>query len=1335
MSDGNSQSAETPRRDEPAPRSLAALLLEPLASLKLTVVLFLLAIFIVLAGTLAQVNADVWDVVDDYFRIHPRQLQGSPREAAGAFFVRIPSQIFFPSAFFPSRPTERVNFEVPKGWKTVETGAFQRVSLEADGGDAGKLAVSISSVGGTVLENINRWNSQIGRAPMTEDELRAGFVPIKIGRHDGRAISLTADQETILGAVLERPGETWYFKGRGPTELAERERSNFDAFVQSFSQPCWPAIWFPKGWVIGGLMLLNLLAAHLVRFRLQARGMRLVVGLWLLAVGCLVTWLVVVSGNNQDGFQTETLISYRRLWDLLTFGLFGLACGCTWLAVGTPPQHRGERWMSILAAAGLFGMAAVSVLWGSAVWSDDSSMRILYQLVKGTIAGVVLLAGCLVLFQRRAGIVLLHGGIALLMISEVFVGVRAVESNMFLQEGDERSYVFDTRSPELAVIDRSQPEEDIETVVPTVRLKTEGAEVAHELLPFDLEVVQYLQNAEMLRAAPDPSTNLATRGIGLERQMRPIASSTGVDTSGRVDSPALFVRLKEKATGEDLGVWLTWVHADPQTVSVNGRDYEIELRYGRTYLPYKLKLLDVRKDDYVGTNTPRNYSSSVLLTDETTNTRQELTIWMNNPLRYRGLTFYQSGYQRDERTGRESTTLQVVDNAGWMIPYVSCMIVGVGMCYQFVLTLLRFLNRWSRTPPGTGGTVAPPAGKATRRRAESLTEAERSAWARWLPLAISLLAAAWVLSKARPPRVSSGEMNLQAFGALPLAYEGRVKPFDSLARNTLLILSGKQEYRDDKDQRQPAIRWLLDVISGNPAGRDTRVFRITNLEVLKLLKLEPRAGFVYSLNEVIAELPAFRREAEAASATPSESLTLYQRGLRDLSRNLSMYEMLFVAFEPVLPELPSDAELEAGAEQARARALDEMRRAVSRAQQIEESQVPLAVPIPGDDKSPEAATTGEWKPLSTSILRAFLQRQLASGEPPEQTLMLQRILMAYRDGNVGVFNDRVAEYRNWLSRQRLPHLDLQAVRFETFFNGFAPFYLSMVLCVGVFLLTAGSWLGFSEPLRRSAFWLMALTFALHTFALIARMYISGRPPVTNLYTTGIFIGWAGVLFGLAFEWFYRMGVGNALASMAGFSALGISHMLALGGGDTFTVLQAVLDTQFWLATHVVTINLGYAATAVAGLLGTIYCVYRVAVAKPDPAILKAVTRMTYGSLCFAILFSFVGTVLGGLWADDSWGRFWGWDPKENGALIIVLWNCLVLHARWDGMIRNRGLAVLSVLGIIAVSWSWFGTNQLGAGLHAYGFTDAARIGLFLTWGASLALALLGLIPREGLEGE
>jgi cytochrome c biogenesis factor len=129
-----------------------------------------------------------------------------------------------------------------------------------------------------------------------------------------------------------------------------------------------------------------------------------------------------------------------------------------------------------------------------------------------------------------------------------------------------------------------------------------------------------------------------------------------------------------------------------------------------------------------------------------------------------------------------------------------------------------------------------------------------------------------------------------------------------------------------------------------------------------------------------------------------------------------------------------------------------------------------------------------------------------------------------------------------------------------------------------------------------------------------------------------------------------------------------------------------------------------------------------------PKVGKDIARMIYGTLCFAIFFSFVGTVLGGLWADDSWGRFWGWDPKENGALMIVLWAALMLHARWDKLIGERGFAVLAIGGNIVVAWSWFGVNELGVGLHSYGFTDGVlmRLGLFVL--SQLAIIAIGLIP-------
>src|SRR5438093_5298685 len=162
------------------------------------------------------------------------------------------------------------------------------------------------------------------------------------------------------------------------------------------------------------------------------------------------------------------------------------------------------------------------------------------------------------------------------------------------------------------------------------------------------------------------------------------------------------------------------------------------------------------------------------------------------------------------------------------------------------------------------------------------------------------------------------------------------------------------------------------------------------------------------------------------------------------------------------------------------------------------------------------------------------------------------------------------------------------------------------------------------------------------------------------------------------------------------------------------MLLAVLDTNFWLATHVVVVTLGYASTFVAGLLAVLYIflglltpILTQKLATGSLEVGKALGKMVYGIVCFATLFSFTGTVLGGIWADQSWGRFWGWDPKENGALLIVLWNAIILHARWGGLVKDRGLMVMAVFGNIVTSWSWFGVNMLGIGLHSFGFMESA----------------------------
>jgi ABC-type transport system involved in cytochrome c biogenesis permease subunit len=341
------------------------------------------------------------------------------------------------------------------------------------------------------------------------------------------------------------------------------------------------------------------------------------------------------------------------------------------------------------------------------------------------------------------------------------------------------------------------------------------------------------------------------------------------------------------------------------------------------------------------------------------------------------------------------------------------------------------------------------------------------------------------------------------------------------------------------------------------------------------------------------------------------------------------------------------------------------------------------------------------------------------------------ILFHYQTNDPGKFNGDVAYYQSLLQEHNSSVLGRMG--FEVFFNQLSPFYLCVVLYVGVFflawfsfLMRAGERSPWAETLGKAAFWLAVFTFAIHTFGLVARIYLQGRPPVTNLYSSAVFIGWGAVLLSLLLELPFRLSIGTLLASVIGFVTLVIAMNLA--EGDTMEMMQAVLDSNFWLATHVVVVTAGYAATFLAGLIGVMYILLGTTTRIITPELDRVFTRMVYGVICFALLLSFTGTVLGGIWADQSWGRFWGWDPKENGAVLIVIWNALILHARWGGMVKTRGIMALAVFGNIVTAWSWFGTNMLGVGLHSYGFMQSAVFWLAAFMLSQLAIILVSQLP-------
>ena len=328
---------------------------------------------------------------------------------------------------------------------------------------------------------------------------------------------------------------------------------------------------------------------------------------------------------------------------------------------------------------------------------------------------------------------------------------------------------------------------------------------------------------------------------------------------------------------------------------------------------------------------------------------------------------------------------------------------------------------------------------------------------------------------------------------------------------------------------------------------------------------------------------------------------------------------------------------------------------------------------------------------------------------------------AYRSGDRTGFNQHVGLLADSVAREQ--PAGTKRARYEFFFNHVDPFTHSMTLYVLAFLLACFSWLKRQHPLNRSAFYLLLLALAVHVR--VFREWLAGTS-VTNLYSSAIFIA-SAVIVALILEKSFATALAHG-ARHDWIHYAGVAHHRRKRRHAE--MLQAVLDTNIWLATHVVAITTGYSAMFLAGMLAIIYIVRGVFTRSLTKQTADSLARMTYGVVCFATLFSFVGTVLGGIWADQSWGRFWGWDPKENGAVLIVLWCAIILHARWGGFIRQRGLMIMSIFGNVVTSFSWFGVNMLGVGLHSYGFMQKAFPWLVGFIVSQLALMCVAAMPLE-----
>jgi ABC-type transport system involved in cytochrome c biogenesis permease subunit len=604
---------------------------------------------------------------------------------------------------------------------------------------------------------------------------------------------------------------------------------------------------------------------------------------------------------------------------------------------------------------------------------------------------------------------------------------------------------------------------------------------------------------------------------------------------------------------------------------------------------------------------------------------------------------------------------------------------------------------------------------------------------KWLPLITAAIFACWFLGGMQAPKPKDG-FNIAGFGRLPVLLDGRVQPFDSVARNALLSISGRSIVRLTNGAPLSALEWLMDTMARPEVANQLKIFRIQHPDLEGLLGTDKIGLQYYSFNDLTNQFESISAQARKLAQSEenvtdaAKSRTGFQKDMMHLYNSVMLYVRLKSSLEPegtrdFQRELevyqdsigPGRAALELS-QQGKAADQEAMSRIAEffkRYTTLSEMADPMIIPpLPGQSRQ-------DWRNIGADLMET-----LRSGQMHPAATNYAAMADAYHNNQPAQFNQALANYRVWMQENEL-YPALKKGSQEFFFNQIEPFYKSMVIYVAALLLGCAFWINLSEPVRRTGFALLVLAFVIHSLGLGFRMYLEGRPPVTNLYSSAIFIGWGACLFGIFLERIFKGAIGLVVAGFIGFATLIIAHHLALSG-DTMEMLQAVLDTNLWLATHVVVVTSGYTAMFVAGLLAIVYIVRGFFTRTLTPDVARTLSRMVYGIVCFATLFSFVGTILGGIWADQSWGRFWGWDPKENGALLIVLWNAVTLHARWGGMVKERGLMAMAVFGNIITSFSWFGVNMLGIGLHSYGFMDKAfpwLVGFDISQVLLVALAL------------
>ena len=553
--------------------------------------------------------------------------------------------------------------------------------------------------------------------------------------------------------------------------------------------------------------------------------------------------------------------------------------------------------------------------------------------------------------------------------------------------------------------------------------------------------------------------------------------------------------------------------------------------------------------------------------------------------------------------------------------------------------------------------------------------------------------------------------NDRAIGQLPVLHEGRIKPIDTLARHYLLQIQGRLKLSD----RITPTQWFFSLLTKENAFKNEPTILVEHPKLFDSIdpkyrkqKYRVSEAFLDENFDLIQPFVASAVQLEKEQRSPFQQATFvltnrYQTQLNLRSQFFPFNEGSQLHFWNYMLNLTQSMQSE------KIQDSPNFVNFLKFYNVLQENQS-ITYLIFGKD----------WQTLAQAALNPTKTKK----ELLSNYLLLSD---AFNNNN----SIQLLEYSSAILAQFKNEYPYQSfiVTLEYYFNIINPFIVALFLYFLIVLLVFST--RFFNLSQGTSFiyttWLFALVF--HSFGLIARMIILMRPPVINLYSSAIFIAFVASLIGFfMYKKTRQLFYAGYISSLSALSLI-VAYHLSLSG-DTLEVMQAVLNSNFWLATHVVAMTIGYAIIFMAGFFAISYILIGTLTRFLTRDFEARLTKTVYIFLMIALFFNLLGTVLGGIWADQSWGRFWGWDPKENGAILIVLWIAIILHMKWGKLLSSKHLMLMTVFSNIVTVWSWKGTNMLGIGLHSYGFTEKTFYWLMMFFVSQIAIIILGLLPNK-----